>query len=73
MWFKDANILNCGIDVLGDVAGIEPSSGQWQTTGGTSRCFPPSSRMMFMFWNDLLMMIYYWILNEWWNNNEVPD
>jgi hypothetical protein len=73
MWFKDANILNCGIDVLGDAAGIGPSSGQGQTAGGTSSYFPPSSHMMFVFWNDLLMMIYYWILDEWWNNNEVSD
>jgi hypothetical protein len=49
MGFKDANILNCGIDVLGDAAGIEPSSGKGQITSGTGRCFPPSSRMMFMF------------------------
>jgi len=58
MWFKDANILICGIDVLGGAIGIEPSSGQGQTAGGTCKWFPPFSRMMFMFW-DLLMMIYY--------------
>jgi hypothetical protein len=73
MWFKDANILNCDIDVLGDTVEIGPLSRQGQTAGGTSRCFPPSSHMMFIFWNDLLMMIYYWILDEWWNNNEVSD
>jgi hypothetical protein len=49
MGFKDANILNCGIDVLGDAARIRPSSGQGKIAGGTGRCFPPSSRMMFMF------------------------
>jgi hypothetical protein len=73
MWFKDANILNCGIDVLGDATRIGPSPRQGQTVGATGRCFPPSSRMMFMFWNDLFMMIYYWILDEWWNNNEMSD
>jgi hypothetical protein len=73
MWFKDANILICGIDVLGGAAGIRPSSGQGQTTGGIGRWFPPFSRMMFMIWNDLLMMIYYWILDEWWNDNEMFD
>jgi len=73
MWFEDANILICGIDVLSGVAGIEPSSRQGQTAGGTARWFPPFSRMMFMILNDLLMMIYYWILDEWWNNDEVFD
>jgi hypothetical protein len=73
MWFKDANILICGIDVLGGAAGIRPSSGQGQTTGGIGRWFPPFSRMMFMIWNDLLMMIYYWILDEWWNDDEMFD
>jgi len=72
MWFKDANILNCGIDVLGDATRIRPLPRQGQTVGATGRCFPPSC-MMFMFWNDLLMMIYYWILDEWWNNNEMSD
>jgi hypothetical protein len=48
-----------GIDVLGSVAGIGPSSGQEQTASWTGRWFPPFSLMMFMFWNDLLMMIFY--------------
>jgi hypothetical protein len=51
--------LICGIDVLSGVAGIEPSSRQGQTAGGTARWFPPFSHMMFMILNDLLMMIYY--------------
>jgi len=59
MWFKDANILICGIDALGGAAGIRPSSGQGQTVGGTRRWFRPFSHIMFMFWNNLLMMIYY--------------
>jgi hypothetical protein len=59
MWFKDANILICGIDVLGGVAGIGPLSGQRKIAGGIGRWFLPFSCMMFMFWNDLLMMIYY--------------
>jgi hypothetical protein len=59
MWFKDANILICGIDVLGGAAVIEPSSRQGQTAGGTGGWFPPFSRWCLCFWNDLLMMIYY--------------
>ena len=43
------------IDVLGGVAGIGPSSGQGQSTGGAGRWFPLFSCMMFMFWNDLLI------------------
>jgi hypothetical protein len=77
MGFKNANILNCGIDVLGDAAEIRPSSGQGQIAGGTGRCFTPSSRMMFMFWNDTYddillnpwrMMKQQWsvYLNSWW-------
>jgi hypothetical protein len=57
------------IDVWGGASGIE----QGHPTGGIGRWFPPFSRMMFMFWNDLLMMIYYWILDEWWNDDEVFD
>ena len=54
-----------GIDVLGGAAEIGPSSGRGQTTGGTSRWFPPFSRMMFVFRNDLLMVIFYKsLLNE---------
>jgi len=64
MWFKDANILNCDIDVLGDTVEIGPLSRQGQTAGGTSRCFPPSSHMMFyvlkwLTYDDIL-------LNPWW-------
>jgi hypothetical protein len=59
MWFKDANILICDIDVLGGAAGIRPLSGQGKTAGGTGRWFLPFSCMVFMFWNDLLLMIYY--------------
>jgi hypothetical protein len=47
------------IDVLGGVSGIRPSSRQGHPAGGTGRWFPPFSRIMCMFWNDLLMMIYY--------------
>ena len=47
------------IDVLGGVAGIGPSLGQGQPASGAGRWFPPFSRMMFMFWNNLLMMIFY--------------
>jgi hypothetical protein len=47
------------IDVLGGVVGIGPSPGQGQPTSGAGRWFPPFSRMMFMFWNDLLIMIFY--------------
>jgi len=47
------------IDVLGGVVGIGPSSRQGQPVSGVGRWFPPFSRMMFMFWNDLLMMIFY--------------
>jgi len=61
------------IDVLGVAVGTGPSSGQRQPAGGASRWFPPFSRMIFMFWNDLLMMIFYYILVEWWNDDEVFD
>jgi hypothetical protein len=47
------------IDVLGGVVGIGPSSRQGQPASGVGRWFPPFSRLMFMFWNDLLMMIFY--------------
>jgi hypothetical protein len=47
------------IDVLGGVGGIGPSLGQGQPASGAGRWFPPFSRMMFMFWNNLLMMIFY--------------
>jgi len=59
MWYEDANILICGIDVIGGAAWIDPSLGQGQTAGGTCRWFPSFSHMMFMFCNDLCMMIYY--------------
>jgi len=59
MWFEDANILICGIDVIGGVAWIGPSSGQGQIAGGTCKWFSSFSHMMFMFCNDLRMMIYY--------------
>jgi len=59
MWFKDAKYWFVAIYVLGGVAGIGPLSGQGQSTGGVGRWFPPFSRMMFMFWNDLLIVIFY--------------
>jgi hypothetical protein len=36
------------VDVLGGAAGIGPSSGQGQPTGGTGRWFPPFSCTMLM-------------------------
>jgi len=50
------------IDVLGGGAGIRSSSGQGQPASAAGRWFPPFSRMIFMFWNNLLMMIFYYIL-----------
>jgi hypothetical protein len=47
------------MNVLGGVAGIRQSPGQLQPASGAGRWFPPFSRMMFIFWNDLLMMIFY--------------
>jgi hypothetical protein len=47
------------IDVLGGVAGIEPSPRQGQPASGVGRWFPPFSHIMFMFGNDLLMVIFY--------------
>jgi hypothetical protein len=58
-WSLNTNVLICGQYVLGGAAGIGPLSGQGHPAGGTVRWFPPFSRMMFMFWNDLLIMIYY--------------
>jgi hypothetical protein len=49
MWFKDANILICGIDVLGGVAKIGPSLGQGQTAGGSH---------LFLVWCLCFEMIY---------------
>jgi len=40
-------------------------------TKGTCRWFPPFSRMMLMFWNDLLMddilLNPWWRMKQWWN------
>jgi len=47
------------VDVLGGVAKIGPLLGQGQPTSGAGRWFPPFSRMILIFWNDLLMMIFY--------------
>jgi len=68
MWFKDANILICGIDVLGGVAKIGPSSGQRQTAGGTGRWFPPFSYDIYVLkwftYNDILLN-HYWMMKRW--------
>jgi len=47
------------INVLDGAVGTRPSSRQGQPAGGAGRWFPPFSRMMFIFSNDLLIMIFY--------------
>jgi hypothetical protein len=74
------------IDILGGATRIEPLLGQGQPASGTGRWFPPFSRMMFMFWNDILLnpcwmmkrrwsvwLNFWWLSERLWNANRVLD